>query len=113
MIAAVIPAAVRSKTPINKPIIPWDSAASKAPWIRECPKLVMGSKAPPPTLAIKKSYIPKESRAAPTQTKIAVIWPGVNLVLSRISSAIKHIRPQKRNELIKYIISPPNILNWQ
>ena len=49
MIAAVIPVAVKSNIPIKIPIIPYSFAFARAPWIRECPKLVIGKSAPPPT----------------------------------------------------------------
>jgi len=46
--AAIIPADVKSNIPIISPIGPRLVALAKAPWISKWPKLVIGTKAPPP-----------------------------------------------------------------
>ena len=48
------------------------------------------------------------SKNAPTTTKIVVICPGVNLVLSKITCPIKHTNPQNKNALTYIILEPPN-----
>lgn len=53
--AAVIPEAVKSNIPINSPTKPVEEVLPKAPWMRECPKEVIGSNAPPPQYRINKS----------------------------------------------------------
>ena len=73
------------------------------PCVNKCPKLVIGTNAPPPNINTYLSYILNISRNAPTTTNILVICPGVSLVLSNINCPIKHIKPAKINEL-KYII---------
>ena len=103
MIAVVIPVAVKSNVPENIPIIPSEFALSSAPCIRECPKLIIGSCAPPPTWIIIQSYISNISKKAPITTNKDVICPGVSFVLSKIICDIKHIKPQNKNELISNI----------
>ena len=100
MIALVIPVAVRSNIPIRIPVAPDSFVLSRAPWIRRCPKLVIGTSAPPPTKFIILSYILKLSKNAPITTKRLVMCPADSLVLSRIICAIIQIIPVNRNEYI-------------
>ena len=97
MIAATIPDDVRSNIPIKSPIIPKLFTVSIAPWISKCPNEVIGTRAPPPAHKTNLSYMLKESRNAPTTTKIVVICPGVSLVLSRINCPITQTIPQNKN----------------
>ena len=61
-IAATIPAEVKLNIPPSNPKIPFSLAASKAPWIKEWPKLVIGTKVPAPNHFINLSYNPNESK---------------------------------------------------
>lgn len=105
-IAPTIPAPVKLNMFDAIPISPMLFAPSKLACDRECPKLTIGTSAPPPTTFTILSYIPPISNTAPIDTNMLVICPAVNFVLSNIICAIKHITPQNKNEY-KYFIMPP------
>ena len=106
--ADTIPDAVKSNIPISKPMKPYSLAAVIAPCIKRCPKLVIGTIAPPPAQRIILSYKLNVSKNAPSTTNIEVIWPGVSLVLSSINCPIKQTNPQNRKEFTYIIKLPPN-----
>ena len=106
MIAAHIPAEVKSSTPTNSPINPESLYPCRDPWVSIWPKLVIGTKAPPPAHKTILSYKLKTSKKAPITTNITVICPGVSLVLSNIICPIAHINPANK-KAFKYIIQPP------
>ena len=98
--ALVIPPEVVVNILVNIPNIPSFLYPSKQAWYNKFPKDVIGIDAPTPAKSIKYSYIPKKLNIAPTTTKILVICPGVNLVLSKIISPINEIVPTNIKALI-------------
>jgi len=99
-IAAVIPDAVKLNIPVINPIIPTSFADTIAPCTNKCPKLVIGTNAPPPAHKINLSYILNISKNEPKTTNIVVMCPGVKLVLSKINCPRKHTTPQNINAFI-------------
>ena len=57
-IADTIPTEVKLNIPPKRPSKPFSSALAKAPWIKEWPKLVIGTKVPAPNHLINLSYNP-------------------------------------------------------
>ena len=94
--ATLIPAAVKSNSPIVSPNMPMLPAISIAPWTNKCPNDVIGTRAPAPAYSTILSYIPNISKNAPITTNRLVTCPGVSLVLSKIICDIKHTIPQNK-----------------
>ena len=98
MIVLVIPVAVKSNIPVNKPNNPPFLALSKAPCINKCPKDVITTIAPAPNLDTKKSYMLNISKNAPITTNKDVTSPGLSFVKSKSNCPIKQTIPANRKE---------------